>query len=367
MKIIQVSYTGFGGLNSVVFGLIECNPIKNIDWSIAYIGDQRLSIQNIEKCKKNKINYKAFSYDEYGRLFSWFKLFNFIVEVKPDIIVCHSLSSILICYSVAKFLKIPLIVVEHTANNIKNIKDWFFSLFNILLSDKIIYLTEQYRLQIFIKFKFFKYYIKNNKIIPNGVDTNKFIPIDYNLNLKNEIIVGMASRFSKTKRQDLLVQVIDYIYKIRPNLKIILRFAGDGEEQERVLNLAKSSSLNDRIKFDGLINEEDIINWYQKLDFYVHATEGETFSTSILQAMSTGKPIIASAVPGVIDFFEINNNIGLLSNNSIVDFSNKIFYLIDNPNLISEISRNCRSICLEKYDIYRINEQYMDVINNYLK
>ena len=83
--------------------------------------------------------------------------------------------------------------------------------------------------------------------------------------------------------------------------------------------------------------------------------------------MSTGKPIIASAVPGVIDFFEINNNIGLLSNNSIVDFSNKIFYLIDNPNLISEISRNCRSICLEKYDIYRINEQYMDVINNYLK
>ena len=366
MKIIQISYTGFGGLNSVVFGLIECNPIKNVDWSIAYIGDQRLSIQNIERSKKNKIKYNAFSHDEYGRLFSWFKLFNYMVDVKPDIIVCHSLSSIIICYSVAKYLKIPLIVVEHTANNIKNIKDWFFSFLNIILSVKIIYLTDQYRLQIIKKFKYLNYFI-NYKIIPNGVDTNRFIPIDYNLNLKNEIIVGMASRFSKTKRQDLLVQTIDYIHKIRPNLKIILRFAGDGEEHERVLDIANSSSLNDRIKFDGLINEEDIINWYQKLDFYVHATDGETFSTSILQAMSTGKPIIASAVPGVIDFFEINNNIGLLSNNTVLDFSNKIIYLIDNPNLTAQISKNCRLICLEKYDIYRINEQYMDLINNYLK
>ena len=42
MKICQITYTGFGGLGSVVFSLIAADQADEHNWQVAFIGDQEL-------------------------------------------------------------------------------------------------------------------------------------------------------------------------------------------------------------------------------------------------------------------------------------------------------------------------------------
>lgn len=361
MKISQITYTGFGGLGSVVFSLISAEPSHRHDWSIGFIGDLPLEATYQVLCDEHKVEYAAFRSTPGKPYGSWLALARWLEAVNPDVVICHSINSILACRWYASRQGARLIAVEHTSNQVKTRSEWAASRVSMLVADRVVVLTDEYRDELR---KAHGWLYRSNKVsvIPNGIDITLFCPSSATLpKFGTPIRLGMAARFSFSKRQDLLVDVILRLAEIRPDLSFELHFAGDGDELERVKALAHSSPLTSRIYFDGLLNERQLADWFRGLDVYVHATDGETLSTSLLQAMATGLPIVASSIPGVVNLLGTAGEYGLCATNTMDFFCAAILQIVDSELMRNRIRARARQKILEDYGNNKMLERYSNL------
>jgi len=142
-----------------------------------------------------------------------------------------------------------------------------------------------------------------------------------------------------------------------------LSLAGDGQTFNDIERIIKEENLHENITLNGNINEEELITWFQELDIYAHATEGETLSTSMLQAMACGLPIIASDVPGVNNLISDVEEFGILVHEkSALAFSDAIVNLIKNTEKLKSMSISARNIAENRYSIKNMTSKYLDLV-----
>lgn len=361
MNIAQVTYTGFGGLGSVVFSLIAADEDPDRRWQIAFIGDQPLDLAYPPSCQKYNVSFAVFRSTAGKPYRAWVALSQWLTKVKPDAVICHSINSVLACRWYAWWHRAKLLVVEHTPNQVKTRSEWAASRMSMLLADRVVVLTEEYKAELKSAHRWL---FRPNKIrlIPNGIDTNTFYPAkSRSINHASVIHLGMAARFSTSKRQAMLISVLEQLATLRPDLIFQLRFAGDGSEFERVQALAADSPLNLRIKFDGLLTERQMPVWFRELDIYVHATDGETLSTSLLQAMATGLPIVASDIPGVSNLLK-QNAYGICVDNHASAFANGISGLVDQAEERSALGQRARTQAIKHYSHMVMLQRYLNLL-----
>lgn len=362
MKISQIAYSGFGGLGSVVFSLISAGQSHEHDWSIGFIGDVPLDASYPDMCDKHQVEYAAFRSTPGKPYRAWVALARWLDTVKPDVVICHSINSILACRWYASRHCARLIAVEHTPNQVKSRSERAASLVSMLVADRVVVLTEEYREEL-RKAHGWLYRPEKVRVIPNGIDTSLFSPSLARLQTTDRPIrLGMAARFSFSKRQDLLVDVMSKLANLRPDLSFELRFAGNGEDLNRVKALASSSSVAPHIHFDGLLTEQQVADWLRGLDVYVHATDGETLSTSLLQAMATGLPIVASAIDGVTNLLGSAGEYGVCAANDAEGFARAILRVVDSPELSNALGSRARDRILNRYSNQVMLKSYLDVI-----
>ena len=91
-------------------------------------------------------------------------------------------------------------------------------------------------------------------------------------------------------------------------------------------------------------------NWYKKLDLYIHLSEGETSSTSILQALSFGLPVIASKIEGNLNLLRFNKKIPnmVLVTNKKEEIFRKIKILHENEKIRNQLKHSSQ-LSIEKF------------------
>lgn len=171
MKILQVVYSGLGGVSSVAFSLVE-GQNKNIKISnfFLFCGVEKLVSGYKKKClilgikycylkkKKFQINYK--------------KILNILEKNSPDILIVHDYN--LLPFFVYKiFNKKKLIYVHHTPDKTKNKLDWVIYFFNAILSDDVVLVSKRKKEDFMTKINNFFFQNKVN-VIENGINTRKF-------------------------------------------------------------------------------------------------------------------------------------------------------------------------------------------------
>ena len=82
---------------------------------------------------------------------------------------------------------------------------------------------------------------------------------------------------------------------MKHNINLLL--AGDGPTKKIKTNI-NNYGLNKIISFQGNLDQKSMKKWFNKLNLYIHVSRDETSSTSILQALSSGLPVLASNVGG---------------------------------------------------------------------
>jgi len=128
-----------------------------------------------------------------------------------------------------------------------------------------------------------KYYRRNADVIYPPVDCSKFT-----LSEKSEDFYLMVSAFAPYKRLDI---AIDAFNRTGFKLKII----GDGQDEERLKGLAKSN-----IEFLGWQDDNVLKEYYGRCKAFVFPGE-EDFGITPLEAMASGKPVIAYAKGGALE------------------------------------------------------------------
>ena len=131
--------------------------------------------------------------------------------------------------------------------------------------------------------------------IPNVVNTKKFVSKERPR--LQEIHLLMVGRLGPPKRFDSFLMLLAQANKQFAR-KIVGHVVGGGPDKQRLQNLADQYGLeSDLVHFHGVI--PDIERLYRDVDIFVHLSDWEGLPNTILEAMSSGLPVIATRVGGI--------------------------------------------------------------------
>lgn len=145
------------------------------------------------------------------------------------------------------------------------------------------------------------------RVVPNGVDDQRFRPGQDVSKLREQhcvspeqpvvLFVGGLDRAHYFKGVSVLLNSLSHL----TDLPIQLLIVGDGDLRPSYEWEAHQLGIAERVTFCGRVSEEDLPLYYALADVCVlpSITMGEAFGIVLLEAMATGKPVIASNLPGV--------------------------------------------------------------------
>lgn len=131
-----------------------------------------------------------------------------------------------------------------------------------------------------------------------------------NLDLKRqfapegELLCGFVGELSGRKNQRFLINAVRRLREEGLPMRLLL--LGEGGEREALEHCIDEADLRDFVFCPG--NVEPIIPYLAAMDLYVSASRSEGLPFNIMEAMSVGLPIVASATKGQTDLLEEYDN-----------------------------------------------------------
>jgi glycosyltransferase involved in cell wall biosynthesis len=352
-----------GGHGSVAFSLIDAAENAG-RWShhLVFVGIEPLLEEYENKCAAIQIPFHYVSTVQGQPWRSWWALYRVLAEVNPDFILLHSVKTILPCWLAAALQGIPLIAVEHQHNALKKKSEWLVSRLLMKLAKAVVILTPEYRDDLRRKLNT-AYRSQKVHVIPNGIDVSAFAPrTAASADEGNSVMIGMAARFSSSKQQRSLVKALKRLRSVS-RLDWRLTLAGDGETLAGVRALVKKESLEAYVEFPGFLGQEELIDWFGRLDVYAHASDGETLSTSLLQAMAMRLPIVASDVVGISNLLSSGEGCGLLVKEASEEgFADAFLSLADDSELADKLAVEARRLAVSRYSQEAMFAEYNRVM-----
>ena len=214
----------------------------------------------------------------------------------------------------------------------------------------------------YVKKEIINYYeIQSNKVITihNGIDLKEFNDMR-RIGLKDKLgvsnIILFMGGYSKRKGIHILLKALAEIKE--KDWVLIIIGSGDLKSKKEIIDLINFLNIKNKIINISNISRELLKSILFEADIFVHPALYEPFGIAVLEAMATGKAIIATRTGGIP---EILANAGLLINVSSEELKNALELLIADLELRKKYSKLAKER-VKIFDWTQIAEKY----NSYL-
>jgi glycosyltransferase involved in cell wall biosynthesis len=186
-------------------------------------------------------------------------------------------------------------------------------------------------------------------LIFNGIDTMHFCPNqEYRNSIRrkyrvedNEVLLMTLGSLNREKGHHVAVEALSRIKQETPEVKLMI--VGTGEYrtmlEKKILNLG----LHNHVIFTGFVDNEETVKFYNSADVYLMPTlrvEGLPFV--LLEAMSCGKPVIASRMGGNTSVIRDGDNGLLIEPGNVEQLIEKVQMIIRDGRLADRLSSSAR-------------------------
>ncbi len=169
-----------------------------------------------------------------------------------------------------------------------------------------------------------RYSKKDVKVVPNVVHTDFFVPPREPRASVPFIFLTVAA-LTKNKGIDLLVKAFSETFRGNENFQLWV--GGDGEQKNELVSLVDALGIGNQVRFLGLLSREGVRQAMWQANAFVSSSFVETFGVVLIEAMSTGLPVIATRSGGPEDF--VTPEVGFLvpvgDQNALSEGLNKLF------------------------------------------
>lgn len=209
-------------------------------------------------------------------------------------------------------------------------------------------------------------------VIPNGVNPRfsgtQFPGCSYlvteSIDANDDFVLLNAKALTATNGQDLLIRAFAEILNVVSNARLLL--AGDGPEGYRLRQLASELGVVDRVHFLGMLPNSQILELITVSDIVVIPSRSmngveEGSSLLLLEAMASGKPVVASDSGGNAETV-VNNETGLLvPENDPSAIADAVLKLHMNPSFAEAIGQRARDFVLRERTWEDVSKEYITV------
>ena len=196
---------------------------------------------------------------------------------------------------------------------------------------------------------------ENTPIILNGMPLDKYYrKMDYTI--KDNVKIIHVGRFMEQKNHVGLIKAFRVVCDRYPNA--ILNLFGTGELEEEIKVLVKSLGLVNNVVFNGV--SHNIANELTKNDIFCLPSNYEGVPLTLIEAMASAMPIVATNVGGVADMLR-NNIDAIITENDIDHISSGIIELVKSEDLRKKMGESAlfrseafssKFMCEEYYKLY---------------
>ena len=184
------------------------------------------------------------------------------------------------------------------------------------------------------------------RVVHNGVDTERFT-VNGNREASRRAlalpepacVVGVVAGFRQEKDQQTLLDAVPQVVERNPQARFLL--AGTGPEEARLRTYAQEKNLQSWVTFLG--DRSDIPQLLAAFDVAVLPTRSESFPNVLLEAMSAGRAVIASAVGGTKELIEQGRTGVLVPAGDPAALAKEILNLLEHPERRAQLGRAARA------------------------
>jgi len=289
----------------------------------------------------------------------------YIKKHNIDVLHCHQYSPWVYGAFAAAFTKTKVIFTEH-GRFYPDSSSWKRKLINPVLiqfTDHITAISKATK-QALSDFEFIplhKIDVVYNGIFPLKTDGNqsRLLKEKYNIG-DNATILGTIARLDPIKNQTMMIEAFSSVLKTQTNIYLFI--IGDGEEREKLENLADSLSVRDNIIFTGYIAKP--VDYLQLIDIFLLSSLSEGTSMTLLEAMSLSKPCVVTDAGGNAEIICHDHN-GLVSQNAhMQNFASNINKLIKDKELQQSFASNASKRFESMFTNQHMISAYQAIYNN---
>jgi glycosyltransferase involved in cell wall biosynthesis len=175
---------------------------------------------------------------------------------------------------------------------------------------------------------------------------------------EQRFIVGTVGRMVPIKDHPTLLRALEILTQRGIDAHALL--VGSGPELERNEQLVKASSvLQGRVTFTGLSHEiPELLN---TMDAFVLTSISEGMSNTLLEAMATGLPLLATSVGGNTEVIEPERMGWLFQPRDTEALANRIALLVSRDDLHRDLGAAARARAVERFSLSRMLKDYTDL------
>jgi D-inositol-3-phosphate glycosyltransferase len=351
--------TGWGGLEINVLRLIKWLNERNLDITLFVTKDTKLYTAAQESLLNTVV------INNHKKYFDFKEAYRFSRELKQ-----HSIDTLFVCdnrdldlaFLSKKMLRKKLKIVYHQQMQIGVGKKDIIHTMRFSSIDHWISPLELLKKEVLEKTR-----VKAEKIavIPLCIEIEKFITPKYTkaeargkLALaESDFIVGIIGRIDPLKGQLFLVKAIQKLNQKNVNIKLLIvgePTVNDSNSKKYFVDMQQyieAQQLSEIVQIRSFTN--DVSVFYNAVDVFALASEGETFGMVTIEAMLSQLPIIATnsgGTPEILNYGEL----GLLyAPQNTDEFCEKLQWMKQNQDKCLEMSVKARETAKSKYSHLR--------------
>ena len=211
--------------------------------------------------------------------------------------------------------------------------------------------------------------------IYNGVDMAKFMPVlpkplallPENFRGDGLLRIGTVGRQAKVKNPitllEAFIQLVNTYPEVAANARLIL--VGNGILHQQLHEMAVQAGVEHLVWLPG--DRSDVAQLMQTFDVFVLPSLNEGISNTILEAMASGLPVIASKVGGNPELVVEGQSGLLVESQNPGALAEAIKYYLDQPEIAKQHGEFGRNLCQKRFSLQRMLQDYMTVYDQVIE
>jgi 1,2-diacylglycerol 3-alpha-glucosyltransferase len=183
-------------------------------------------------------------------------------------------------------------------------------------------------------------------VVPNGVALEPFHSPSGRISRLDlgfspqDILLIYTGRLGPEKNLPFLLRAFNGASQAFEHIGLLI--VGDGVERENLSDRVHHMSIEDRVRFTGMVPYEELPDYLALADAFVTASVTEVHPLSVIEAMAAGLPILGIQSPGVGDTVNDGETGFLVSEEDLAAFTAKMVRLVMNAEQRHEMGVQAR-------------------------